>query len=67
MSDKGKAAWEKAAACEAHAQATEDGKLQGMFRKLRDSWIRIGNDAELSEQIEANAIRLDRREKSQDR
>jgi hypothetical protein len=42
MSDKGKAAWEKAAACEAHARATEDGKLQGMFRKLRDSWIRIG-------------------------
>ena len=37
MSDKGKAAWDKAAACEAHARATSDGKLQAMFRKLRDS------------------------------
>jgi hypothetical protein len=62
MSDSSKAAWEKAAECEAHAQATEDGNLQGMFRKLRDSWIRVGNDAQLSEQIEENAKRLDERE-----
>lgn len=64
MSDRGKAAWEKAAACEAHAQATQDGKLQTMFRKLRDSWIRIGNDAQLSEEIEANAKRLNGEKRS---
>ena len=41
MSEQGKVAWEKAAACEAHAQATEDGSLKGMFRKLRDSCFGI--------------------------
>ena len=40
-------AWEKAAACEAHARATSDVEMQAKFRKLRDSWIRIGNQAEL--------------------
>jgi len=40
-------AWEKAAACEAHARATNDVEMQAKFRKLRDSWIRIGNQAEL--------------------
>jgi hypothetical protein len=43
-------AWEKAAACEAHARHTNDGKLQAMFRKLRDSWIRIANDAQLTDE-----------------
>jgi len=60
MSEKGKAAWDKAAACEAHAQATNDGKLQALFRKLRDSWIRIGNDVQFSEDLAANAKRLER-------
>jgi hypothetical protein len=45
MSNPRPDAWDKAAACEAHANATTDGKLKIMFRKLRDSWIRIGNDA----------------------
>ena len=39
----------KAAACEAHAKATDDRKLQVMFRKLRDSWVRIGNDAQFAD------------------
>jgi hypothetical protein len=51
-------AWEKAAACEAHAKATNDGKLQAMFRKLRDSWIRIGNKAQFEYDVAANAERL---------
>ena len=59
MPDEGKAAWDKAAACEAHARATSDGKLQAMFRKLRDSWIRIGNDAQFSADLAANAKRLE--------
>jgi hypothetical protein len=60
MSEKQPDAWQKAAACEAHAQATTDGKLQQMFRKLRDSWIRIGNDAQFSNDVAENAERLDR-------
>ena len=41
----------KAAACEAHAQASNDGKMQALFRKLRDSWIRIGNNAQLEQTL----------------
>jgi hypothetical protein len=41
-------AWEKAAACEAHARSLKDDKLQDKFRKLRDSWIRIANNAQLA-------------------
>ena len=61
MRQQGKDAWEKAAACEAHAQASADGKLQSMFRKLRDSWIRIGNDAQFNDDVSANADRLNKR------
>jgi hypothetical protein len=49
VNPKGEKAWEKAAACEAHARYTNDGKLQAMFRKLRDSWIRIANEAQLAD------------------
>jgi hypothetical protein len=49
VNPKREKAWEKAAACEAHARHTDDGKLQAMFRKLRDSWIRIANDAQLAD------------------
>jgi hypothetical protein len=59
MSQKGKAAWDKAAACEAHAQATSDDQVQAMLRKLRDSWIRIGNDAQFFEDVADNAGRLE--------
>jgi hypothetical protein len=51
-------AWNRAEACERHAQNTKDGKLQAKFRKLRDSWIRIGNKARLQEHLEANSERL---------
>jgi hypothetical protein len=40
--------WESAAACEAHAQSTKDRKLKERFRRLRDSWIRIANDEQLT-------------------
>ena len=59
MSEDRPDAWEKAAACEAHANATQDGKLKAMFRRLRDSWIRIGNDAQFAQDVDANARRLD--------
>jgi hypothetical protein len=48
MADRGQDAWDKAAACEAHAQSSKDRKLQAKFRKLRDSWIRIANDGQFS-------------------
>jgi hypothetical protein len=55
---KNEQAWAKAAACERHAQATADSKVQTMFRKLRDSWIRIGNNAQLADDMTANNERL---------
>lgn len=58
MSDNRPDAWAKAAACEAHAQASTDRKLQAMFRKLRDSWIRIGNDAQFARDVADNSHRL---------
>jgi hypothetical protein len=62
---KGEAAWEKAVACERHAQATTDNKLQTAFRKLRDSWV-VGNNAEFAEHVDANNQRLkDERESQQ--
>jgi hypothetical protein len=64
MSDSGKVAWDKAAACEAHAQATNDHKLQTMFRKLRDSWIRIGNNEQFSGDVAANTSRLEKERES---
>jgi hypothetical protein len=63
---KGEDAWEKAAACERHAQATTDNKLQTAFRKLRDSWARVGNNAEFAEHVDANNQRSkDERERQQ--
>jgi hypothetical protein len=53
-------AWEKAAACEAHARASSDQVMQAKFRKLRDSWIRIGNQAQLRGPVAAYALRGDR-------
>jgi hypothetical protein len=40
-------AWEKAAACEAQARSSQDDRFRDKFRKLRDSWIRIANNAQL--------------------
>jgi len=60
MGERADNAWEKAAACEAHAAATTDSKLKAMFLKLRQSWIRIGNDAQFHDDVNANAERLDR-------
>jgi len=48
MAQSGPDAWEKAAECEALAQRSEDAKLRKKFLKLRDSWIRIANSAELA-------------------
>ena len=40
--------WDKAAACETHAQSTKDQKLREKFRRLRDTWIRIANNDALA-------------------
>jgi hypothetical protein len=44
------AAWKKAAACEQHARQAPDEILRAKFERLRDSWIRIANDAEVVSQ-----------------
>jgi hypothetical protein len=54
-------AWEKAAACQQHAQATSDAGLKALFLKFRDSWIRIGNEAQFDEDVIANEERLSKR------
>jgi hypothetical protein len=51
-------AFEKAAACEQHARQTTDEKMQRMFRKLRDSWIRVGNKAQFHSDMAADGQRL---------
>jgi hypothetical protein len=46
MELRSEAAWKKAAACDTHAKLTKDAILRAKFERLRDSWIRIANDAE---------------------
>ena len=46
MEQRIEAAWKKAAACDAHAKLTSDEILRAKFERLRDSWIRIANNAE---------------------
>jgi hypothetical protein len=58
MGHRASNAWEKAAACQAHAQDTSDNKVKAMFLKLRESWIRIGNDAQFEDDLNANADKL---------
>ena len=41
-------AWNKARACDAHAKLTTDENLRTKFERLRDSWIRIANEAEIA-------------------
>jgi hypothetical protein len=41
-------AWSKAQACDTHARLTKDENLRAKFERLRDSWIRIANDAEIA-------------------
>jgi hypothetical protein len=53
-----KNAWEKAADCESHARSSKDRKMQDKFRKLRDSWIRIANNAQFTDELARNAERL---------
>jgi hypothetical protein len=48
MVPSSEAAWKKAAACDAHAKVTNDENLRAKFERLRDSWIRIANDAEIA-------------------
>ena len=62
MKREGLDAWEKAAACEAHAQSSKDGGLQDKFRRLRDSWIRIANSAQFADDLAQNEDRLRKEE-----
>jgi hypothetical protein len=61
MGDRADNAWEKAAACQQHAQRTTDEGLKALFLKFRDSWIRIGNEAQFDEDVIANEERLNKR------
>ena len=62
MGNRRQDAWEKAAVCEAHARSTQDEMLRMKFLKLRDSWIRIANNAQFVNDVTANAGRLENEE-----
>jgi hypothetical protein len=57
MGPSSEIAWKKAAACDAHAKMTEDERLRIKFERLRDSWIRIANDAEAASGTQHSAAR----------
>ena len=57
MGDRAQDAWEKAAACEKHAQRTSDAGLKALFLKFRDAWILFGNEAQLDEDANENEER----------
>ena len=59
MGDRAEKAWAKAAACAAQAASTPDVVIRRKFEKLRDSWIRIANDAELSDPVSGGAHGLE--------
>ena len=48
MGPSSETAWNKAGACDAHAKLTSDDNLRTKFERLRDSWIRIANEAEIA-------------------
>ena len=59
MGERAERAWAKAAACAACAASSSDELIRRKFEKLRDSWIRIANNAELSETAVAPGQRVD--------
>ena len=61
MGERAEKAWAKAAACAAQAASTPDVVIRRKFEKLRDSWIRIANEAELSDAKPADQRRLEAR------
>jgi len=54
MSKQQEQALQNAIACEAHAREAPDELLRAKFRKLRDSWLRIANAAQLTNGDAAN-------------
>jgi hypothetical protein len=60
-------AWEKAAACEAQAKGAKDPVVQAKFRALRDSWIKLGNNAQFETDVAGNTERRESEENSRGR
>jgi hypothetical protein len=60
MELRSETAWKKAAACDAHAKLTQDKILRAKFERLRDSWVRIANDAEVTSRRGTNHARENR-------
>ena len=60
-------AWEKAAACEVQAQRAQDPDVKAKFRALRDSWIRVANDALFETDVAANVERLEAEQNSREK
>jgi hypothetical protein len=54
-------AWIYAAACETQVKHAPNATVKRMYESLRDSWIRIGNEGQLSGGARDDAKRLDGR------
>ena len=59
MGPSSETAWNKARACDAHAKLTTDENLRTKFERLRDSWIRIANEAEIASALQKEGRGVD--------
>jgi hypothetical protein len=56
---KAQEAWERAAMYGDRARAATDEDIRNFFNKLRNSWIRVANNHQLAEYLDANGLRTD--------
>ena len=54
---KAQEAWERAAMYGDRARAATDEETRNFFKKLRNSWIRVGNNHQLAEYLDAETAR----------
>ena len=60
-------AWIYAAACETQVKQAPNAIAKRMYESLRDSWIRIGNEGQLSDGAREDAKRMGRQGQAEGR
>ena len=58
---KAQEAWERAAIYGERARAATDEDIRNFFNKLRNSWIRVANNHQLAEYLDANGATMEAR------
>jgi hypothetical protein len=56
---KAQEAWERAAIYGERARAATDEDIRNFFNKLRNSWIRVANNHQLAEYLDANGATME--------